>query len=227
VDSLTFTKQAVGIQLLVLENCWSISTGSYLNTLLTALILLREATTWRTGWDKRASTIMKSSWTVSKRGWAHRRQASLRQVHKNLFLDVTSASVPAVTTLRSSLSMYVLFVHNNMFSLVACFVNSSPEFTFQIILLYTVTLHKFSDQFSRSKYCSQLLLPTVSNYAKNKLQTQANTKFTSRSNVLNYSLLPPLIIQVSAAGVVKEETLNDNIWLYLPWLRMEVRNENI
>jgi hypothetical protein len=35
--------------------CWSISTGSYLTILLTALILLRVATTclpiWKTGWD--------------------------------------------------------------------------------------------------------------------------------------------------------------------------------
>jgi hypothetical protein len=34
---------------------------------------------------------------------------------KNLFPDATSASIPAVTTLRSSSSMYVFFVHNNIF----------------------------------------------------------------------------------------------------------------
>jgi hypothetical protein len=43
-----------------------------------------------------------------KHGWAHRQQTSLPQVHRNLFPD-TSASVPAVTTLRSSLSMYIFF----------------------------------------------------------------------------------------------------------------------
>jgi hypothetical protein len=57
-----------------------------------------------TGCDHSASAIM-SWWKVSKRGWAHRWQTSLTQAHKNLFLDTTSASVPAVTTLRSSLSM--------------------------------------------------------------------------------------------------------------------------
>jgi hypothetical protein len=35
----------VGIQLLALEHCWSISTGSYLTTLLTSLISLRATTT--------------------------------------------------------------------------------------------------------------------------------------------------------------------------------------
>jgi hypothetical protein len=41
-----------------------------------------------------------------------------------------SASIPVVTTLRSSLSMYVcLYTYNNCF-LVACFVNSSLEVTF-------------------------------------------------------------------------------------------------
>jgi hypothetical protein len=43
-------------------------------------------------------------------------QTSLTKVYKNLFPDTASASIPAVTMLRSSLStsMYVLFVH--MFS---------------------------------------------------------------------------------------------------------------
>jgi hypothetical protein len=49
------------------------------------------------------------------------------QTYKNLFPDTTSASIPAVTTLRSSLIMYVLFVYNTFFPLNACFVNSSLE----------------------------------------------------------------------------------------------------
>jgi hypothetical protein len=40
-------------------------------------------------------------------------QTSLVQAYKNLFPDMTSASVLVVTTLRSSLSVYVFFVHNN------------------------------------------------------------------------------------------------------------------
>jgi hypothetical protein len=33
--------------------------------------------TWRTDWDHSASTIMRSWWKVSKRGFSHRRQTSL------------------------------------------------------------------------------------------------------------------------------------------------------
>jgi hypothetical protein len=79
---------------------------------------------------------MRGWWKMSKRGWAHRRWTSLTQAYKNLFPDTTSASVPAVTVLRSSLSMYVFFfVHNKFCFLIACFVNSSPEDTFRIALI--------------------------------------------------------------------------------------------
>jgi hypothetical protein len=40
-----------------------------------------------------------------------------------------------VTMLRSSLSMYIFFVYNTFF-LIACFVNISPEVTFQIVLVF-------------------------------------------------------------------------------------------
>jgi transposase len=55
------------------------------------------------------STIMRSWWKVSKRGWAHRRQTSLTKACKNLFPDPKRALIPAMTTLRSSLSAYVFF----------------------------------------------------------------------------------------------------------------------
>jgi hypothetical protein len=45
---------------------------------------------------------------------AYKRQTSLAQAHKNLFADTTSVSTPAMTTFRSSLNMYVLFVYNNV-----------------------------------------------------------------------------------------------------------------
>jgi hypothetical protein len=45
----------------------------------------------------------------SKRGRLHRRQTSLTQAYKNLF-SYTSASIPAVTTLRNSLCTYFLYV---------------------------------------------------------------------------------------------------------------------
>jgi hypothetical protein len=123
----------VCIRLLTLEHCWRISTGS-------CLILFWVSTTclptWRTGWDHSDSTIMRSWWKVSKRGWAHTQQTSLTKAYKNVFPDMTSASILVVTTFRSSLSMYVFFVYNNIFFLIACFVNSSPEVTFQIALVY-------------------------------------------------------------------------------------------
>jgi hypothetical protein len=67
-----------------------------------------------------------------KRGWAHKRQTSLTQAYNNLYPDI-SASIPGVTTLRS---MYVFSVYNKFF-LVACFVNSSPEITFQISVVFS------------------------------------------------------------------------------------------
>jgi hypothetical protein len=54
---------------------------------------------------------------------------------QKLFPHTTLASILAVTTLRSSLSVYVcIYVHNNFF-LIACFVNSSPEVPFRIALV--------------------------------------------------------------------------------------------
>jgi hypothetical protein len=72
---------------------------------------------------------------VSKRGRAHRRQTSWTQAYNILFPDMTDASILVVTTLRSSLSIYVFFVYNNFF-LISCIANSSPEVTFQIALVY-------------------------------------------------------------------------------------------
>jgi hypothetical protein len=50
---------------------------------------------------------------------------------KNVFPDTTSASISVVITLKSSSSMYV-FEYNNIFLVIACCVNSSPEFTFRV-----------------------------------------------------------------------------------------------
>jgi hypothetical protein len=54
---------------------------------------------------------------------------------QHLFPDTTNASFPTVTTLRSSLSVYLVFVYNTIFYLIACFVKSSPEVTFRIVLV--------------------------------------------------------------------------------------------
>jgi transposase len=67
-----------------------------------------------------------------KCGWAHRRQTSLRKAYKKLFLD-TSASFLAVTTLRSSISMYIFFV--KIFISRCLFISSSLEFTFWVTLI--------------------------------------------------------------------------------------------
>jgi hypothetical protein len=85
-------------------------------------------------WDHSASTII-SWWKLSNSGLAHRQLTSLTQAYKHLFPNNTSTSIPAVTTLRSSLSMYIFFVYNNYF-LTACFVNSSPKVTFRIAIVF-------------------------------------------------------------------------------------------
>jgi histone-lysine N-methyltransferase SETMAR len=56
-----------------------------------------------------------------KRGRAHKRQSFLTQANTNLLPDATGVSVPAVTTLRSSLSTRVFFIYNNFF-LIAVFI---------------------------------------------------------------------------------------------------------
>jgi hypothetical protein len=48
---------------------------------------------------------------------------------------MTSASILAVTTLRSSLSIYVFFVYSKISFPNACFLTSSLEFTFRIALI--------------------------------------------------------------------------------------------
>jgi hypothetical protein len=54
-----------------------------------------------------------------------------------------------VPTLIVSLSRYVFFVYNTIFFLVACFVNSSPEVTFQITLVFwPFSCHQVLTQFS-------------------------------------------------------------------------------
>jgi hypothetical protein len=53
---------------------------------------------------------MRSWWKVSKRGRANRRQTSLTQAYINLFPATTSASIPAVITLRSSWNVYESWV---------------------------------------------------------------------------------------------------------------------
>jgi hypothetical protein len=57
------------------------------------------------------------------------RQASLTQAYKNLFPNMTSASIPMVTILRSSLCRYFLYIITFLF-LIASFGNSSLEVTF-------------------------------------------------------------------------------------------------
>jgi hypothetical protein len=62
-------------------------------------------------------------------------QTSLMRAYKNLFPDTTSVSILVVTTLRSSLSMYVFLVYDNFFSLLVL-LTARREVTFRIALLY-------------------------------------------------------------------------------------------
>jgi hypothetical protein len=82
-----------------------------------------------------SSAIMSSWWKVSKHGWAHRQQTSLTQAYRNVFPDATSASIPVMSILISSLRMYIFSVYNKIFFRIVCFVNSSLEVTFRIALI--------------------------------------------------------------------------------------------
>jgi hypothetical protein len=73
----------------------------------------------RTGWDHSVSKIMRSWWKVSKRHSAHRRKISLTEAYKNLFPETASASIPGVTSYRSSLSMLV-YLYIFFFSMLVC-----------------------------------------------------------------------------------------------------------
>jgi hypothetical protein len=134
----------VRVQLLAHEHGCSISAGSCLTT-LSSLISRRATTicvaTRSTGWDRSASTITRSCWKVSKHDWAHRLQNSFTRVYKNLFHDTKIASIPALTMLRSNLSMYVYFICNKIFCLIAYSVNSSPEVTFVVALVFSITFN--------------------------------------------------------------------------------------
>jgi hypothetical protein len=55
-------------------------------------------------------------------------------IQEQILFPNTSASIPAVTTLRGSSGMYVFFVYNNFFSLLF-FVSRSPKITFRIDLV--------------------------------------------------------------------------------------------
>jgi hypothetical protein len=87
----------------------------FLITLLTALISLRATTaclsTWRTGCDHSTST----KWGVGgrcKTGLSSQVADFFDTGIQKLIPNTTSVSVPAVTTLRSCLSMYVFFTYN-------------------------------------------------------------------------------------------------------------------
>jgi hypothetical protein len=119
------------IQLLALQQWWSISTGSCLTTHLTDLISLWATTTclptWSTDCDHSASTKM-SWWKVSKRGWA-----------AGFFDTGIEKLIPRYDKCLHSGGDYVKnelkYVHIFCF-LIAYFVNSSPNVTFRIALVF-------------------------------------------------------------------------------------------
>jgi hypothetical protein len=78
----------------------------------------------------------------TKLGWPHRRQTSLTQAYINLFTDTTGASILVGSTLRYSLSIYIFFVYNTLFSRDACFFNSTPDVTYWIAIMSVRHLQK-------------------------------------------------------------------------------------
>jgi hypothetical protein len=74
---------------------------------------------------------------VLKHGRAHRWQTCLTQTCKNLHPNMTGASILPLTTLRSSLSIYIFLAYNNIIFFLFL-VNGSPEVTFGIAFIYTV-----------------------------------------------------------------------------------------
>jgi hypothetical protein len=107
------------VQLLALEHCWSISTGGcwppslqpwsrserLLPVYLPVELFVISALQQQWGVDGRRQNMAKL--TGSRLLW-HRYKI-------NLFPDTTTASIPVVSTLRSSLSVYVFFVYNKFY----------------------------------------------------------------------------------------------------------------
>jgi hypothetical protein len=58
---------------------------------------------------------------------------------KSLFSDQKSASIQAVTTLKSSLSVYVFLYVIKFVFVIACFVNTSPDISLRIALVYLIS----------------------------------------------------------------------------------------
>jgi hypothetical protein len=122
-----------------LEHCWSILTGNcwppslqpwaYSGLLPPVYSYLPE--------ELFAITALQQKWGVDGKCQNVAELTSLTQAYKILFFYTTSVSVLVVTALRSSLSMYIFFVYNNIFLLIACFVNSSLDITFWITLIFT------------------------------------------------------------------------------------------
>jgi hypothetical protein len=102
----------VHIHLLTLEHCWNIWTGSFDHPPHSPDLTSKSyhLFTYLKNW-----LGSQCCWKLSNHGWAHRQQTSFRQAYQNLFPD-TSASIPALITLGSSLSMYIYYVYNKMFS---------------------------------------------------------------------------------------------------------------
>jgi hypothetical protein len=57
----------------------------------------------------------------------HNRQTSLKQTYKSVFPNTIVTSIRAVTTMRSSLSMYVriFYIYNKFFFFISCFDNTA------------------------------------------------------------------------------------------------------
>jgi hypothetical protein len=104
---------------------------------------------------------MRSWCKVSKHDWPYMRQTSLTEAYKNLFPNKT-VSIPAMNMLRSSLSIYIYFVYNEFYFLIASFVNSSVEVTFQIAFILQQHFYQYGPRkTTKNIYRISSLLPKI------------------------------------------------------------------
>jgi hypothetical protein len=133
----SFMTMHVRIQLLTLEHWWSISPWDCLTNLLTALILLWIPPAYLPEELVASQPFINNEIMKGVKKWLSSQTVEffLTQTYKNVFPNMTSTTISAVTMLRSSWSVCIYFfiIFFSSFS-----VNSSPEVTFQIALIYVV-----------------------------------------------------------------------------------------
>jgi hypothetical protein len=120
------------VQLVALQHCWSISTGSCLTTLLTALISLRVTTVLPTLGSQLSNNKEELMKGVKIYLSSQAEVFSDTGIHK--LIPNICASVPVLTKLTSSLSMHVCFDVIKYYIIACYFLNSTPIY-FSVICM--------------------------------------------------------------------------------------------